>query len=142
MNNTALGSQTWVFDDNNNNVPYTDTSIQYPTKPISDEQSFRGSVNSNTYLPQTYNTYSTTQSVNTYSSAITQPAVVNNNKSDGSFVENHPMLTGIGAGGLLLGLTTIDLLLFDDDDDYCRKHHSYSSCKRSRHHSHRYHARH
>ncbi|MBR6098988.1 hypothetical protein IKP85_04505 [bacterium] len=130
MNYAAFGDQTWLFDDgNNNNVPYTNTSTQYPTNPISDEQSFRGSVNTSTYLPQPVNTQPNTYvSPNTNTYYNPQPVVTTTTpEQKGSFVEEHPVLTGVGAGALLLGLVTVGLLLSDDDDDYYRRNRHSSS---------------
>jgi len=123
LHSVVFAEENWVF--NNNETPQFSTVNKYPTIPISDEHSYRGSVATNI----NYNSYSELPNLNSSNVSTAQ--------AKGSFSEEHPVITGLGVGALVLGAVAVGVLaaVADDDDDYYRRHHD-----EDRHH--RYHRGH
>ena len=107
FNTAVLAEDYWQFSE-------PAVSTQYSTvNPYESGNTYTPYVTSpdNIYVEDEDNTYS--YSGHVYTNTQNQ-AKTSNNKKDGTFSENHPILTGIGIGALVVGVLAVGWLLSDN----------------------------
>ncbi len=130
FNTAVFASEYWVFDESSSYVTEYVNGLNGVNSYTSTDNSLSGSVSYAAINPSTMPQSSLYQSYNTVPQQVNNTSSTSN-KSEGSFVENHPFLTLIGAGVAIAGLATLGVLLSDDDDD--KDYHRTERCRHSGH---------
>ena len=115
--NLALAEENWMFS-----APTTDYT-NFSTTNTTPYSNYSNQNNNNIYYYND-NEYSLSGRVNTTQPIqTTSVSKENKNKNNGSFTENHPVLTGIGVGAVVLGALALGIMASSNDYDRHEHHH-------------------
>ena len=120
-----LGFNYAVFAEDNWQFTESANSTQYSTiNPYESGNIYTPYVSSpdNIYVDNENNDYS--YSGHVYTNTQNQANV--SKKKDGTFSENHPVITGIGVGALVVGVLALGWLLSDNDNDDDKDYHRHN----------------